>query len=309
MKKEQYYIYQYIDPRPGAESCVIYIGKGKKSRCNDHLVKAYNPLLRRIIAKIREHGLEPKVEIVASFDDEAEAFDAEKELILLHGRRDLGLGSLCNLTDGGDGAGGYCFTQEQRLKISSALKAKYAAGWDRSECHRLIAEANKGRVFSAESREKMSAAKRGKKLSAATLEKLSEVRMGHAVLPETREKIAATLNGHAVSEETRRKIGDANRGKIRTPEQRARLGKVVWTQEMRDAQSASVRSRPPRTEAHRAALSAALKGKPNGRLGKPRSEETKAKIAAAHKGRVKSDEHLANLAEAQRRRRAKEAMR
>ena len=35
---------------------------------------------------------------------EAEAFDEEKRLIALYGRKDLGMGPLCNLTDGGEGA-------------------------------------------------------------------------------------------------------------------------------------------------------------------------------------------------------------
>ena len=54
-----------------------------------------------------------------------EACIKEKSLILEYGRRDLGLGTLVNLTDGGDGK---CnLAQESRDKISKANKGKISA--------------------------------------------------------------------------------------------------------------------------------------------------------------------------------------
>jgi hypothetical protein len=59
-----------------------------------------------VLSKIREAGLKPPTEIVRYFDIEADAFELEIELIAKHGRRDLSKGTLCNLTDGGEGAAG-----------------------------------------------------------------------------------------------------------------------------------------------------------------------------------------------------------
>ena len=52
------------------------------------------------------------------------AQEAEIQLIKLYGRRDLGLGQLVNLTDGGDGSPGCVTSQETKDKLSKALKGK-----------------------------------------------------------------------------------------------------------------------------------------------------------------------------------------
>jgi hypothetical protein len=44
----------------------------------------------------------------------------EKEFIALYGRNDLGLGSLCNMTDGGEGAINRIFSKEHRERISKS---------------------------------------------------------------------------------------------------------------------------------------------------------------------------------------------
>ena len=52
------------------------------------------------------------------------AQEAEIQLIKLYGRRDLELGYLINLTDGGEGSQGCKPSQETRNKLSNALKGK-----------------------------------------------------------------------------------------------------------------------------------------------------------------------------------------
>lgn len=73
-----------------------------------------------------------------------EACIKEKEFITLYGRNDLGLGTLCNMTDGGEGTIGYVWTENHR---------------------KLIGEANKNRIISNETKLKISQSKKGKKLT------------------------------------------------------------------------------------------------------------------------------------------------
>jgi hypothetical protein len=65
-----------------------------------------------------------KIEIV--FDDLTweEACQKEIEFINLYGRLDLSTGSLCNFTNGGEGAFGRKVSEETRLKISKSVSGK-----------------------------------------------------------------------------------------------------------------------------------------------------------------------------------------
>ena len=51
-----------------------------------------------------------------------EAYQIEKDLIKFYGRRDLGLGTLVNMTDGGDGRFGAIASEETRRKMSQSQK-------------------------------------------------------------------------------------------------------------------------------------------------------------------------------------------
>jgi len=54
-------------------------------------------------------------------DNEADAFQSEKDLIALFGRRDNGTGILRNLTDGGEGVSGFRHTESSKQQISLTL--------------------------------------------------------------------------------------------------------------------------------------------------------------------------------------------
>jgi hypothetical protein len=62
--------------------------------------------------------------IVFPMLNEAEAFESEKALIELFGRKDLGTGCLRNCTSGGDGVVGWTPTPEWRSNQSKARKGK-----------------------------------------------------------------------------------------------------------------------------------------------------------------------------------------
>ena len=113
------YTYKYLDPRKNNQE--FYIGEGKDDRYLHHLEDANryvrqnrsqkwiqkncsNPHKIRTILKILKAGLEPIIVKVLENVDKQTAVDEEIRLIALYGRYDLGLGTLTNMTDGGDGA-------------------------------------------------------------------------------------------------------------------------------------------------------------------------------------------------------------
>jgi hypothetical protein len=78
-----------------------------------------NIIWDRIVAKT-------KYEVEILFEDVSVEFAKEKEIefIKLYGRLDRGTGTLCNLTDGGDGIQGYVFTEQDKKKMSEKALGK-----------------------------------------------------------------------------------------------------------------------------------------------------------------------------------------
>jgi len=96
----KFYVYVYTDPTNGLP---FYVGKGQGNRYKHHLNKSHNRYLGFKIAKIREQGYEPQVDIVFRTQDENLAYETEEFLIRSYGRRVDG-GLLCNFTLGGAGS-------------------------------------------------------------------------------------------------------------------------------------------------------------------------------------------------------------
>ena len=97
-----------------------------------------------------------------------EACEVEKSLISKIGRRDLGTGTLVNMTEGGDGVIGVVFTEERCRKHSEKMKGRFT-----KEDHHMY-----GKKFSEEVRRKMSEGSKGMKHSEETIKKLSENKKG-----------------------------------------------------------------------------------------------------------------------------------
>ena len=112
-----YYVYAHRKATTGE---IFYIGKGSGDRAwqIDLKGKPRNKLWRSIVTK---HGF--VVEIVLDGLQEWAAFELERDLIALYGRRDRGLGSLANLTDGGEGASGQIQTEETKSQKNAAIRA------------------------------------------------------------------------------------------------------------------------------------------------------------------------------------------
>lgn len=126
----KFYVYVYRDARPGKRGVPIYVGKGAGDRAYEQLRarRNGNGMLRIIIRKHRDLSLEPRVKIVARFATEIEALTYEISLIAKYGRRNIGTGTLCNLTDGGEGVSGRIVSAKMRRAIAKAAsKAMTAA--------------------------------------------------------------------------------------------------------------------------------------------------------------------------------------
>ena len=135
----QFYAYIYRDPSRRNEP--IYVGKGHGRRAYKHLTrKDKHPFTQRL-QLMKKEGVEPIINVV-DVPSEALAFQCEVDSIARFGRKDLGLGPVLNLTDGGEGPSGWVPTEENRKNMSDAHKGK-SHGPDTLQ---KISDANKGKV-------------------------------------------------------------------------------------------------------------------------------------------------------------------
>lgn len=132
-----------------------------------------------------------------------EACILEKFYVKKIGRRDLGLGTLVNLTDGGDGLSNP--SKETRLKMSKAA---------------LI------RGISIEQRIKFSNSKKGKKQSPETVAKRILATTGRKRTKEQKQNISNSLKGKIRSEESRKNIGLGKLGKKLSEETKKKMSSI-----------------------------------------------------------------------------------
>lgn len=158
---KQFYVYVYRDPSRKNEP--IYVGKGQGQRAYDHIDDAQNNHLRNRLAKMKRNGIEPIINVV-DMPSEALALQCEIDTIARFGRKDLKLGPVLNMTDGGEGTSGRVEGAETRKKKSDAKKGKPPP--------------NKGKSPSLETRKKNSDAQKGKSASLETRAKMSDAHKG-----------------------------------------------------------------------------------------------------------------------------------
>lgn len=248
-------VYRHL--KPNGE--VFYIGIGD-------VIRAYRKVGRNKHWKniVNKYGYE--VQILKEDLSWEDACELECILIDYYGRRDLGLGPLVNMTDGGEGTLNYTHSEETRVKLSEANTGKFMS----EETKLKISEALTGKKVSDEAKAKISEANRGKPsprkgktLSDETRAKISEAQIGKTLSEETKLKISKANKGFKHSEETRQKLRDANLGKTLSEETKDKISKASKGKE--------------RTEEHRKNLSKANRGKTH-------SEETRRKLSEANKG-------------------------
>jgi hypothetical protein len=116
-----HYVYRHIRKDTGEP---FYIGIGTKSDKQSEYYRANSKHRRNNFWKSVVNKTDYEVEILLESDDYEFIKQKEIEFISLYGRRDLGKGTLVNMTDGGDGFIGVIQTLETINKIKAKLKGK-----------------------------------------------------------------------------------------------------------------------------------------------------------------------------------------
>lgn len=111
-----FYIYRHIRPDKNE---VFYIGKGSllsKGHSKRHEDKSCrNKWWKHIVEK---NNGKYEIEIIFECETEQQINEKEIEFINLYGRKDLGKGTLVNLTDGGDGSLGVRMSDDAKKRLS-----------------------------------------------------------------------------------------------------------------------------------------------------------------------------------------------
>lgn len=119
----EYYLYRHVRLDKNE---VFYVGIGTKILGTTFKVK-YNRSIqkskRNIIWQRIVRKSDYRVEIIFESNSQDEIKQKEVEFIKLYGRKDLGTGTLCNLTDGGDGVTNRQFSEEtlKKMQFSNVL--------------------------------------------------------------------------------------------------------------------------------------------------------------------------------------------
>ncbi len=177
----EHYIYMHINIDNNE---IFYVGLGKGQRA--YIKSGRGKFWKTYTSKY------PNYQIVICENNLTieESIDLEIKYIKDIGRRDLNLGTLVNLTNGGDGTNGYKHTNETKLIISQKSKGnKYNTGRIASKETRIKnAESARNRVWSDSSRNKISFNKMGnqymlgKKHSDETIDKIKNSQKSKKVL-------------------------------------------------------------------------------------------------------------------------------
>lgn len=159
---------------------IFYVGIGNDNK------RPYSKKSRSSFWKSVVNKHDYIVDIVCNNVSWKEAGEIEKFLIFSYGRRDLSLGTLINLTDGGCGWLGGKHTEESKKNISNKNKGRVVS----QETRDKISKANKGRKCSKETKLKLSKMYKGKKLSEKDRLRLLSYSTGRKHLDSTKEKIS-----------------------------------------------------------------------------------------------------------------------
>lgn len=209
-----YYVYTHenTDPTRGDLGC-RYIGKGKGKRAYIMNRKGNFLWMRAFTDN------QPEITFVVENVDEETAFEIEKWMITA--AKAVGI-DLCNLTEGGEGLGGYHHLETTKQKISKSHIGKTMP----EESVRKISAKKRGVHLKEEHKIKISIAltgRPGRPHSEKTKKHLSEIQMGEKnhnfgkkKTPETLEKMRNAKLGKCLPDETKEKIRQTLMGSKRS---------------------------------------------------------------------------------------------
>lgn len=183
MEKEKlkFCVYFHINP---LKNEVFYVGIGDKNRPKEK--DSRNTFWYNVVKKYSYI-----VDIVHINLSWIEACKLEQFYIKFIGRRDLGKGSLVNLTDGGEGAYGRIHSLETKNKMSSS--------------HKGIKHLDSAKL-------KISIFNKGKKQSIETINKRIKASIGKVRSIESKINISNSLKGKVRSEESKLKQSKSRKG-------------------------------------------------------------------------------------------------
>jgi hypothetical protein len=187
------------------DNSIFYVGIGLEEK------RAYSTKARNNYWKNIVNSVGYQVQITNKELCWEEACVIEKYLISFYGRNDLGNGSLCNLTDGGDGIVNFIITDETRRKISEYHKGRKKGEewvvkmkkWLCNESFMNSRRTTKGHIMSDEQKERLRLINIGKKHTKQTKEKIS--------LSNTKEKNKFYGKTHSDESKLKMKLNHKNR--------------------------------------------------------------------------------------------------
>lgn len=203
-------VYAWFD----AEEC-FYVGIGNPGRQNQ--LKSRNAFCTNKRKKAEKNGTF-RIEVLYTGLSLEEAQTIEQSLISKLGRRDLNLGCLTNLTDGGEGTKNMFCSDSLKQKRSKNMRGNTRAQGSKSKT---------GQKLSKETKEKISESQKGKnsfwwgkKHSKESKDKMSISQSGEnngmygkTHNEYTKMKMSNSHKGKILSEETKRRISESKKGK------------------------------------------------------------------------------------------------
>jgi hypothetical protein len=248
-KDKPFYTYVYFDVRNGKEGEPIYVGKsncdsyrGETSRMLQHWENReshQNRLFKGVLCRIAAAGLTPLMKVDRWYDTEEKAFKRERSLIAKYGTRGTKTGTLCNLTDGGQGTSGRKISSKER-KMRSKITEEYfqtEAGikqrkeildrWSNPEFKAEVTERIRISLNAPGMRGKLSKAiRKGQKKSGAAA-KISKAFKQLWQDPEYRRKISEAKRKTMSSESEKFRKSEATKRMWADPERKARIAEAI----------------------------------------------------------------------------------